>query len=53
MDLWHWSLQTTIDTEMKARLHGVKAVMSNVQFLFSSSLCSALPLILKQADYFK
>ena len=50
MDLWHWSLQTTIDTEMKARLHGVEAVMSSFQFLFSSSVGK---IILKQADYFK
>ena len=27
MDLWNWSLQVTSDTEMKARLQDVKAVM--------------------------
>ena len=35
MDLWDWSLQATSDTEMKARLQGVKAVTSTSQFLLS------------------
>ena len=47
MDLWDWSLQATSDTEMKARLQGVKAVMSTSQFLFS---CSLGKIIFKQAD---
>ena len=33
MDLWHWPLQATSDTEIKVRLQGVKAVMSSFQFL--------------------
>ena len=47
MDLWDWSLQATSDTEMKARLQGVKAVMSTSQFLFS---CSLGKITFKQAD---
>ena len=47
MDLWDWSLQTTSDTEIKARLQVVEAVMSTFQFLFS---CSLSKIILNQAD---
>ena len=39
MDLWDWSLQATSDTEMKARLQGVKAFVSTFHF------CSAAPLV--------
>ena len=42
IDLWDWSLQATGDTVMKARLQGVKAVMSTFQFLFSCSLCKSI-----------
>ena len=47
MDLWDLPLQATSDTEMKARLQGIKAVMSTFQFLFS---CSLRKIILKQTD---
>ena len=33
-----WSLQATSDTGMKARLQGVKDIMTTFQFLFSGSL---------------
>ena len=38
MELWEWSLSTFKDTEMKARVGGVKAVMRKFYSLFSCSL---------------
>ena len=47
MDLWDCSLQTDSDTDMKASVQGVKAVMSTSQFLFSYFLGKV---ILKPTD---
>ena len=48
MDLWYWPFQATSDTEIKARLQGVKAVIWTFQVLFR---CSFDKIILKQTDH--
>ena len=47
MSLWEWSLQVLKDTDMKARVRGVQAMMPNSSFLFGCSLGKRL---LKQTD---
>ena len=47
MDLWEWSLSNIKDTEMKARIRGVQAVMPTFDFLFG---CELGIIILKQTD---
>ena len=47
MKLWDWSLNETKDSEMIARIQGVKTIMSKFEFLFSCSLGERL---LKQTD---
>ena len=47
MELWEWSIQVLKDTEIKARVIGVQAVMPSFNFLFG---CSLGAIILKQAD---
>ena len=46
-DLWDWSLTILTDTEMKARIRGVQAMMTSSDFFFSCSLGERL---LKQTD---
>jgi len=47
MDLWEWSLSVVKDTEMKARISGVKAIMPKFSFFFG---CSLGETILRQTD---
>ena len=47
MELWGWSLQNVQDTEMKARIRGVRVVMKTFDFIFSCSLGES---ILRQTD---
>ncbi|KAJ8028305.1 Zinc finger MYM-type protein 1 [Holothuria leucospilota] len=47
MQLWSWSLDHIQDTEMKARINGVKSVMPTFKFLFGASLGA---MILRQTD---
>ena len=46
-NLWEWSLSNIKDTEMKARVRGVGAIMPTFDFLFNCSLGES---ILKQTD---
>ena len=36
--VWDWSLQNLKDTSMKARINGVKAVMTTFSFFFGCAL---------------
>ena len=47
MDLWEWSLSNVKDTEMKARIRGVQALIPTFDFLFG---CELGIIILKQTD---
>ena len=47
IDLWDWSLTILTDTEMKARIRGVQAMMTSFDFFFGFSLGERL---LKQTD---
>ena len=47
MELWEWSIDNLKDTEMKARVRGVKSYMETFDFLFCCSLGERL---LKQTD---
>ena len=47
MELWKWSLTVVKDTEMKARIIGVKSMMKNFDFLFG---CAIGKTLLNQTD---
>ena len=47
MELWKWSLTLVKDTEMKARIIGVKLMMKKFDFLFG---CSIGKTLLNQTD---
>jgi hypothetical protein len=47
MELWDWSLEIVKETDMKARIHGVKSMMTTFTFYFG---CSLGEKILKQTD---
>ena len=47
MELWDWSLENLHDTQMKARIGGVKAAMPTFDYLYSSLLAI---MFLKQTD---
>ena len=47
IDLWDWSLTILADTEMKARIRGVQAMMTSFDFFFG---CSLRERLLKQTD---
>lgn len=47
LDLWEWSLSVLKDTEMKARIIGVQAVMKTFSFFFG---CCLGELLLRQTD---
>ena len=47
MSLWDWSLGRLKETEMKARVCGVQAMMPNCDFIFG---CTLGERILKQSD---
>ena len=47
MELWDWSLENLRDTQMKARIGGVKAAMPTFDYLYSSLLAI---MFLKQTD---
>ena len=47
MNLWEWSLTVLKDTDMKAMVRGVQAMMPNFRFLFG---CALGERILKQTD---
>ena len=47
IDLWEWSLSILKDTEMKARVSGVKAIMPKFSFFYS---CLLGEQILRQTD---
>ena len=49
MELWEWSLKNVTDTEMKARIRGVQAVMGTFDFVFGCSLGGS---ILRQTGNF-
>ena len=38
MELWDWSLTVSKDTEMKARIRGVKSLMTTIDFYFGCTL---------------
>ena len=47
MELWDWSLNNLKDTEMKARVRGVKSCMATFSFYFG---CSLGEMLLRQTD---
>ena len=47
MELWDWSLTVSKDAEMKARISGVKSMMTTFDFYFGCTLGEQL---LRQTD---
>ena len=42
MELWDWSLEESMDSEMKARIRGVMSVMKTFEFVFCCCLGQCL-----------